>query len=46
MAQECYFKLSIDARKRLLAELFGDDTVKVSTLEIGDVLCEYGEETS
>ena len=41
MAQEGRFKLTIDARERFLAEMFGDGTVEVSALELGDVLCEY-----
>ena len=46
MAQESCFKLTIDARERFLAEMFGEGDVCVSTLELGDVLCEYEDGSS
>ena len=46
MAQESSFKLTIDARERYLATLFAEGTVKLSTLELGDILCEYEDGSS
>ena len=41
MAQE--YSLFIDARERHLADLFGHGAVRVLTLDLGDVRCEYAD---
>ena len=48
MAQEISFKMTIDARERQLASLFGDGgpELEVRTLELGDVMCEYADGSS
>ena len=47
MAQDSGFKLTIDTRERLLATLFGNGgAVEVSTLELGDVMCQYPDDNS
>ena len=44
MAQEHQYKLTIDAREKyLLALITEGGSVGVSTLELGDVLCEYDD---
>ena len=44
MAQE--YTLFIDARERNLADLFGHGAVSISTLDLGDVRCEYADGSS
>ena len=48
MAQETGFKMTIDARERQLASLFGDggQEPEVRTLELGVVMCEYADGSS
>ena len=42
MAQECSFKLTIDAREKYLRALITEGgSVRINTLDLGDVMCEY-----
>ena len=42
MAQECCYKLTIDAREKYLKALITEGgSVRIDTLDLGDVMCEY-----